>query len=473
MYITILGSCTVIQFPEQIEQFFCNDNLVDVRNGHKMEMDALPLLFLAEFQYQTKLKHRIIHAILANLVQSGGDLWRCGIWGFEETHLRFSAVALRLMLLEQREFEPALITNCFKNHLMHSEKALGGRWFYHDSIETNRQPYYKPWTGGKCVDASAHNMLILNTHIDTLITLLMAKKLASKTLTVDQYIDEGLVALQNFITNTHIVDGFKSAVDSIMRNILLLSMSIKQQTIINKVVTRVVKKLYYNKLRYSVKQRINIRGFTDGFLERDVRLSGESLEYHVVNLWDMSRLLLWMHYTSYEHKSLVTALSTQAINGLKFCYKSSLYTWFIRRISESKGINNEVLEAIAILTVLGYRYEWMGSLYLKYRKFSPPSVAILGIDKTISGGASLQNIHTNNPLIDIIPFENELIFIANHSDQALALNQLFQQEHPAQLYGCSILWASKQQNEDLTPSIAANSIAVVKLNGSTQKGHFS
>jgi hypothetical protein len=454
MQVTVLGSCTVIDFPEQVEQFFNGNNLADVRNGHRMEMDALPLFFLSQHANDKVLCKRIINAILTNLADSGGQLWRCGVWGHEETHCRFSSVALRLMLLNYQQFESGLVERCLSEHLAHSEEAFGGRWFYHDSIETNNQPYYKTWQGKTCGDASANNMLILNTHLDTLITLLMAKYYEVEVAKTDAFVESGLTALECYADSTEVITGFKAKFDQFTRYFMLRGLG--KRDIFSRGSVYLVDRFYYRYLRYGLKHKFNVRAFSDGFLERDIRLTGPSLEYHVVNLWDMSRLLLWLKYTGVCHSAVESYLATSAVSGLQYCLQSNAYRGYLQRISQAKGISNEVLESIAILTMLGYRHDWMANLYLEIRKFAPPSVGILGIDKTISvnGKESVQSIfERETDDVDCIFFNNGLVFVANRGIDELSIDEnLFTLE-----------WVG-QTNTLASPtvSVLAQSIAVLR-----------
>jgi hypothetical protein len=415
MQVTILGSCSVIDFPEQAPQFFKGEHLVDLRNGHNMEMDALPLLFLAQDAKDTALSQRVIQAIKANLEASGGSLWCCGVWGHNETHCRFSSVALRLMLLNTYAFEPELIEKCLLAHLAHSEPAFGGTWFFHDSIETYKQAYYKPWTGQPCADASANNMLILNTHLDTLITLLIAKQQQFSGPQIEIFIEEGLTALEGYVAATSVVMGIKAKIDALARNRMLRSLG--NTDIVSRGSVYLLDKFYYRRLRYQAKQQSNVRAFSDGFLERDIRLTGPSLEYHVVNLWDMSRLLLALSNAQVTHSTVEKYLVSSAIAGLKYCLNSKAYRSYLQRLSIKKGVSNEVLESIAILCALGHQQDWMARLYLDWRSFAPPSPGVLGIDRTISGPKvddPIQGKDTHKQDLDCISFDNGRVFVANY-----------------------------------------------------------
>lgn len=455
MDVTILGSCTVIQYPQDIELFFNQLNLVDVRHGSRMEMDALPLLFLADMAGDELLRKRIVTGLLKNLEDSGGDLWKCGMWGHDEVHLRFSSVALRLMLLNQQEFDDKLVIHCLANHLSHHEKSLGGVWFYHDSIETNKQAYYKTWSGKAFDNASANNMLILNTHIDTLVTLFLAKSKGVDVEQVELYIADAIKALETYFLQAQTVSGVRAVVDRFARNTMLRGLG--NRDLWSRGSVYLLNRFYYRGLRYAQKQKYSVRAFNDGFLERDIRLTGPSLEYHIVNIWDMARLLLWMEYTDFNKPSVTSKLMTYAEQGLRYCFESSPYRDYLQRISKSKGISNELLEAIAIVTVLGKRNTWLADLYLDWRTFAVASPGILGIDKTISGDAvhNMSLACDNKPEhLDWIPFDNNMVFVANHGEV----------DYPVDLakYDLNII-GSQKNGGNTGASINAQTVAILTL----------
>jgi hypothetical protein len=447
--VTILGSCSIISFPEDIEQFFDGERLVDIRNGHLMEMDALPLFILAKQQQNKPLQQRIIAALLYNLTSSGGDLWRCGVWGHEEVHLRFSSVALRLMILNSEQFAPELLLTCLDNHIAHKELCLGGSWFYHDSIETYKQSFYSPWQGQPFMDASVNNMLILNTHLDTLTTLLIAKQHNIKLVQLEQYIDEGLHALVNYFEHTQVVGGLFAWVDKKFRNIMLMTYG--RANLLCKGVGFTVTRLYYRRVRMWLKAKIHVRAFNDGFLERDVRLAGPNLDYHIVNIWDMARLLLWLSYTGKGNQKVNCYLQETIKLGMEYCLRTGLYQSFMVRLSQSKGVGNELLEAIAIMVYLGAREPWLVDLYLQWRKFAPPSVGIMGIDNSLSGMTLNDDVSLKSQSsVDCMPFSHKVV-VVNHGHSRFKYSSEY-----------SVEWCS--QADIISGVIPSSAIAVLTLN---------
>lgn len=455
--VSILGSCTVINYPEDIDLFFHGEVLVDVRNGYPMEMDSLPLLMLATNSQDYKLKERIARGIMKNLEKSGGFLWKCGVWGNEEVHLRFTSTALRAIFIFPELFPAGMGHKLLLNHVSHHDNGLNGTWFLHDSIETEKLPFYQSWSGVQFQNASANNMLILNTHLDTLITLLVASQKLPNGKEFHKWIQDGLLALETYYDETSVVSGIYAKVDSAFR--AGMAFCYGRKNIFCRGFSYIAIRVYYRRVRMLVKSKIKVRGFSDGFLERDVRLTGPSLEYHVVNIWDSARLLLWLEYASIDVGPLKQKLLDSITNGLKYCFNSKCYSSYMKRLSAEKGVSNEVLESIAILVAMGGRESWLVNLYLGYRKFSPPSVGIMGLDYSLSGldknSDIIQRIN-NIEGMDVIPFSNGKIFVANHSENCIELaeNEL------------CISWSKALMDDGLRTEkllIKPNSVAVLNL----------
>ena len=415
MKVTILGSCTVIDYPNDAYLFVKNDHLVDIRNGFQMEMDVLPLYFLALNANDQLQMDRLNHALINNLQNSEIGLWQCGVWGYEEVHFRFTSIAIRLWLFYTHLVEKQKLISCLIKHISYQEPISEGVWFFHDSIEYNKEPFYAPWNGSSCLKASENNMLILNTHIDTLVTLLIAKETNVEFDELDKQIQQGLLGLYSFYQETKVVAPFLSRLDAFFRNISLLCLG--RGSRISLLLSKVLNRLYFSKFRLFLKRRINIRAFSDGYLERDIRLPSNNFEYHVVNIWDLSKLLFWMNINDVIFEDVYDKSVESILNGLKYCFNSRCYTYYLKSISQKKGNSNEVLESIAILYYLGIQESWLETLYLQYRRFAPPSCGILGLDLSVSGiKTENSRIHVNIDGFDLIEFPNGRIFWANNTD---------------------------------------------------------
>lgn len=392
MKVTVLGSCTVIDFPHEIERFFDGDHLVDPRNGLLMEMDAWSLWCLARDSNDHMLQRRICRGLLANLSGSSPNFWSNGMWGFDEAHLRFTSTALRLIVFELGYFSINLTKELLARHASFHDKIGNGLWFLHDSIEYNQQSFYPKWTGIHFSNSSPHNMLILNTHLDTLTTLLVANHMGVRNIPgqgdTEALIRKGLDCADDYFDKSEVANKALSALDSIIRAVIIKHYS--GSSLISRFIRSALYRVYYKKIRLSFKKYKLIKQWRDGFWERDLRLQGPSLEYHVVNIWDAARLLLWMKINHIQHPRLESSLRETTSKAIKFCANSGSYENHMRLISKDRGISNELLEALVILSALGYYETNFNALYIKWREMAPPSPGIMGIDPIISGTPSQQ-----------------------------------------------------------------------------------
>lgn len=245
-------------------------------------------------------RQRIVEVIEARR-QACGGLWRHGVWApaAEEIHLRFTAAALRLLVEAHVDGlypnVPALATT-LKAHLSHAEQLDIGPWFLHDSLECPEFAEHaleKPWPN-QLWGSTLGNCLVLNTHIDTLLTLYDV--LARVALSAEDREDLTNLAQAATMTLERSLAasppwwwGVFGMIDSLARGFLLNNPQPKSR-IANIVKWRIVINGWF-RLRRRVKARAGIFVFGDGYLERDISLLGYFMDYHVYNLHDLVRLV--------------------------------------------------------------------------------------------------------------------------------------------------------------------------------------
>jgi hypothetical protein len=148
------------------------------------ELDAYALyLIMSALGYTTGkqlyslIKWQIVLSILARQADNGG--WNHGEWtDFMESHHRLHCGGLHLLLLAlEEEYDEAIHTALDKavTYLLDSTAYTKfGVWFLHDSLEKSVEKMHHspfPWFFSRALGKSPSNMLVLNTHIDTLIAL--------------------------------------------------------------------------------------------------------------------------------------------------------------------------------------------------------------------------------------------------------------------------------------------------------------
>jgi hypothetical protein len=124
------------------------------------------------------LKAQILLSVLARQDPDGG--FRHGTWtdGLE-SHYRLHTSAMHLFMDALEESPDPAISDALETALSYAaaqvdETALG-RWFLHDELEKteegmNQGPFR--WIPSQILDKSPSNMLVLNTHLDTLVALI-------------------------------------------------------------------------------------------------------------------------------------------------------------------------------------------------------------------------------------------------------------------------------------------------------------
>jgi hypothetical protein len=121
------------------------------------------------------------------------------------------------------------------------------------------------------------------------------------------------------------------------------------------------------------------------------------------------------------------------------------------RLNQSKGVGNELLEAITIMLALGSREPWLVDLYLLWRKFSLPSVGIMGIDNTLSGITSIEHVMLHSqPTVDCMPLADQVV-VVNHGHSPFKYSVEY-----------NVQWCSN--TDIISGTIPSNAIAVLKLN---------
>lgn len=297
MRVTVLGSGSLVELPTDVDSFVRNGYLIDRRNGSLMEMDAIGLYSIAEIlKEKDKIRNLVINGICTNLNASKDfGFWKHGVWGHDEVHLRFTSSALRLLLLidNSQELHHGLDKNeLLLKHLEYSELLDEGRWFFHDSIEPSCASYPQAHINNKCLGSSLGNMMILNTHLDTMTTLLMYQY-SCHDKAIDAYITDSIKALDFYIESASKLPLAFEKIDGIIRNNYLKLFGNKK--LVSKIIRGGLSVLYYRKIRLLFKKVYNVALFSDGYIERDLCLGGPSFDYHVVNIWDLARVLTWLN----------------------------------------------------------------------------------------------------------------------------------------------------------------------------------
>jgi hypothetical protein len=400
--VSIVGSFTTLSLPGDLSCLLQGGVLCDPRNGSPMEMDAYSAYLALKAMEKTigsqylLERNRLCNALIDRLNHCGG-FWRHGAWTGSETevHMRFTAAAIRLLV---EAFEdglvgsPDIIVETLKRHLAYSERLTHGTWFLHDSLEhtSTALAYPQRRLPNRAFGSSPRNCLALNTHLDTISTVLnVLRRVPLSWAERDQFTaaaGSGLTALE-FVLGEVASPIWRpfSALDSAVRAMVFRSHGAGGGWLgqrIKRKMQGLVRKSWFP-LRQRIRSRLAGFAFPDGYIERDIALAGTSFEYHLVNLYDLARLLIQLQeYPLAGYAALVRQCGMLVDAGLDYAICSSYFDFLI---TSARQNTRAILLCEAILARLSTRAEetvpphWVRA-YCAIRRVLPPSPAILGYD---------------------------------------------------------------------------------------------
>jgi hypothetical protein len=413
--VSIVGSFTTLSLPGEFSCLLQSGVLCDPRNGLPMEMDAysaylaLKALEKATGSQYLPERNRLCNALTDRLNHCDG-FWRHGAWTGSETevHMRFTAAAIRLLV---EAFEdglvdsPDIIAETLKRHLAYSERLTRGTWFFHDSLEhaSTTLAYPQRRLPNRAFGSSPRNCLALNTHLDTISTVLnVLQRVPLSPTDRDQFTaaaESGLTALELVLREvaSPIWRPF-SALDSAIRAMVFRSHGARRSSPgqrIKKKMQGLVRKSWFP-LRQRIRSRMAGFAFSDGYIERDIALAGTSFEYHLVNVYDLARLLIQLReYPLAGHAALVRQCGMLVDAGLDYAICSSYFDFMT---ASARQNTRAILLCEAILARLSTRAEetvpphWVRA-YCAIRRLLPPSPAILGYDPFTVIEAGMHETH--------------------------------------------------------------------------------
>jgi len=420
--VTLIGSFRNLELPADFDHLFRDGVLVDPRNGAPMEMDAysaylalkaIERVHRADYSRERKI---LADAIIARMQDCGG-FWRHGAWtgSHREIHMRFTAAALRLLceaLSDRIVISPSLLTEALKKHLLHSDKLEKGTWFLHDSLEKADTGVMHPQRPikNRAIGSSAENCLVLNTHVDTLCTLIFVLK-KIRMHEVDRVffrskLASGLLALNAALNiNQGILWRQFAKFDVIMRKALFRLYSQQPSSasfaiFFQKVCRALIIRLYFP-VRQRIRSRLHGFIFPDGYIERDIALDGTGFEYHLVNIYDLSRFLIQANELAFEiDPSLIDQCTRIIDKGIEYAINTSYWAYLI---ASSQDSGRAILLCETILARLATKKDnepipqsWIHAYCVLRRAASARSAAILGYDPFIVAELDRDSISREN-----------------------------------------------------------------------------
>ena len=239
------------------------------------------------------LKSQLLLSVLARQEADGG--WRHGEWTEHmESHFRLCASAMHLCHGRARGIARSMsyATACHAppHFWSRGRDALDcGVWFLHDELELNEESMAQapfPWVRTRVLGKSPTNMLVLNTHLDTMIAL-------------DRYAE-----ISGDRQHAHLVDSARGSTRAVLSlrpaealyrllfwpiGLTLLPRAEQERL---PVVLRALKRIAWKYVipnLHRVKARFPRFVMPGGYIDRAIPLKGWAFHYLTVNLMDLVR----------------------------------------------------------------------------------------------------------------------------------------------------------------------------------------
>jgi len=399
-FMTILGSCLPAIVPDDLDSLLHDEVLIDRRNKTPMEMDGYSYYLACkalEKAYQVDLgseKKRIVDACVKRCKVCDG-FWSHGAWtgSPKEIHMRFTSTAIRLLVEGYKDgliSDSGIVIKSMRKHLEFSEPIDSGIWFFHDSLELPSIGIEYPFKNIKnqVWGSSPTNMLVLNTHIDTLVTILFVLRSIKihpddKKFLVEK-LAKGVDALKAVLKlNPSFAWKVFSLIDSQVRYFLFNTVA--NDVVFFKVIRKIIYKFYFP-VRHLFRSKVPGFVFEDGYIERDISLGGKGYEYHFVNVWDLAKFIKEAGKSEHiQDKEFIDYCMNLVGNGINYAV-SNPYWKYVLETTKKQGGAMEICESIIIMQQIeksGEDDEHWKEAYDKICSLIPPSPALMGYDPLI------------------------------------------------------------------------------------------
>ena len=238
------------------------------------------------------LKAQLLLAVLSRQSEDGG--YRHGEWTEHmESHYRLHCSAMHLMMDALSEVDDPVVRAALARGMAfiadkHDVTEVGA-WFYHDELELTKSgmncaPF--KWLPGQALGKSPQNMLVLNTHLDTLIALDRYRQLTG---------DARFSALvESGVKSAHALLALRSAewlyrlLFSAINLTLLPTAQAMRLPIWMRLWKRIGWQVFIPHL-YQIKNRFPRLVMPGGYIDRHLGLGSWAFHYLTVNIMDLTR----------------------------------------------------------------------------------------------------------------------------------------------------------------------------------------
>lgn len=232
-------------------------------------------------------KDKIVQAVKLRLEYGNGRLLHQSLnkYGYD-TQFRSTSAAIRLLIAAVHDGYTVNkeIKTIADYQFQHYFQWQNGIWFCHDSSELNGK---MPWTHIKSKALGKHwrNTMTLNTHLDSLSTLMLLRLSDMQDLVdfnVDEYIQQGLIAINQLtsIRPSKLSVWLQNWDDYFFHKHIHCTSLGKENVIYERFIHPLCFKVFFPTIFFS-----------DGYIGRDLAVFNRHLDYLVVNITDIARVI--------------------------------------------------------------------------------------------------------------------------------------------------------------------------------------
>jgi hypothetical protein len=243
------------------------------------------------------LKRQILSAVITRQAEDGG--WYQGEWvNPMESHYRFHAGAMLLLETALEEYPDDTVKNALQRAAVfisdRADETDLGLWFLHDSLEESvekmdemlKQTGIGRWKPSRILGKSLQNKLILNTHLDTTVTLDRYREVSGNARFAKH--------VESACETTRAVLGLRP-VEHLYRLLyrsIALTLLPEKEAMQLPLPLRAIKRLtwkYITPNLYRIKHRFPRFVMPGGLVERHLSPLHFNASYHPVNVMDLAR----------------------------------------------------------------------------------------------------------------------------------------------------------------------------------------
>lgn len=242
------------------------------------------------------IKQQLLYSVIGQQAADGG--WYQGEWtDLMESHYRLHNAAMLMLEAALEETDDIVVRNALERAAAFISRCTDrtdiGAWFLHDSLENSveamevmREQTRTPWIPSRTLGKSPTNKLILNTHLDAIVTLDRYRQLTGDT-SYDELLESARAATRAILAMRPAEPLYRLIYWAIHLTLLP-----KAEAMRLPLPLRIVKRLTWQYLwsqMHRIKRYFPRLVMPGGLIERHIAPLHYDINYHPVNLLDLVR----------------------------------------------------------------------------------------------------------------------------------------------------------------------------------------